>query len=448
MAPAMKPPPAAGEATVPSPPRGIGVGLTGQQRYTLFVLLLIYVLNFVDRQIVNILAEPIKRDLQISDTQLGLLTGFAFAVFYAVLGIPIARYADRPGADRVRLISLALTAWSAATAVCGLARTFPQLVLARIGVGVGEAGCSPAAISLIADSVPASRRASAFALYGLGVPIGSLIGLTAGGALNDAFGWRMAFMVAGLPGIAVAAIAFLTLNEPRRRAPRIADDRSSPIPGMWRSLAELAGSRVIVQLVIGASVIAFLSYGKAVWTAVYFIRRFDLTTTQVGLWLGLGAGLAGVAGTWAGGALAERLGRRDPRLILAAPIAGMLVAVPIYMIAYRLDDWRVGIVLLAIPTALSGMYFGPLFAVLQGLVEQRSRATVVAAVSFCQNLIGLGLGPLFFGILSDLLRTRYGDGSVQVVLVWTSVLPLIPALLFWRAARGLASHPAFAKEVS
>lgn len=409
--------------------------LTRQQRYTLFILLLIYVLNFVDRQIVNILAEPIKRDLQISDTQLGLLTGFAFALFYAVLGLPIARYADRSTTDRVRLISVALAAWSVATALCGLARTFPQLVLARIGVGVGEAGCSPAAISLIADTVPASRRASAFALYGLGVPIGSLIGLIAGGTLNDAFGWRMAFVVAGVPGVVVACIAWATLREPRRSTTAAPAAPAVKPPTMWGSLAELAGSRVITQLVVGASIIAFLGYGKAVWTAVYFMRRFDLSTSQVGIWLGLGAGLAGVVGTWAGGALAERLGRRDPRLVLAAPIVGMLVAVPIYLIAYSLDDWRIAIGLLAIPTALSGMYFGPLFAVLQGLVEARSRATVVAAVSFCQNLIGLGLGPLLFGIMSDALRSRYGVDSVQVVLLWTSVLPFIPALLFWRASR-------------
>ena len=416
--------------------------LTRQQRYTLFILLLIYVLNFVDRQIVNILAEPIKRDLQISDTQLGLLTGFAFAVFYAVLGLPIARYADRSTTDRVRLISVALAAWSIATALCGLARTFPQLVLARIGVGVGEAGCSPAAISLIADTVPATRRASAFALYGLGVPIGSLIGLIAGGTLNDAFGWRMAFVVAGVPGVIVAAIAWATLREPRRTRPAVPIVRAEKTPSMWNALSELAGSRVIVQLVVGASIIAFLGYGKAVWTAVYFMRRFDLSTSQVGIWLGLGAGIAGVAGTWAGGALAELLGRRDPRLVLAAPIVGMLAAVPIYLIAYALDDWRIAISLLAIPTALSGMYFGPLFAVLQGLVEARSRATIVAAVSFCQNLIGLGLGPLIFGILSDALRSRYGTDSVQMVLLWTSVLPLIPAWLFWRASRQLSAQPA------
>src|SRR3989344_82775 len=198
--------------SIGSPPPA---GVSAQTRTMLWVLLVGYIFNFLDRQIVNILAEPIKADLGLSDTQLGLLAGPAFAVFYALLGIPIARYADKDGTNRVRLIALALAVWSAMTAVCGLAQNFVQLLFARIGVGVGEAGCPPAAHSLISDSVPAEKRSSAIAFYGLGVPIGSLLGLIIGGIVNDLYGWGLALMVGGLAGFCPGPVVLFILREPR-----------------------------------------------------------------------------------------------------------------------------------------------------------------------------------------------------------------------------------------
>ena len=190
-------------------------GVSAQTRTMLWILLIVYIFNFLDRQIVNILAEPIKADLGLSDTQLGLLAGPAFAVFYALLGIPIARYADKDGTNRVRLIAISLAIWSAMTAVCGLAQNFVQLLLARVGVGVGEAGCTPAAHSLISDSVPVEKRSSAIAFYGLGVPIGSLLGLIIGGVVNDLYGWRIALMMVGAPGILLALVVLFVMREPR-----------------------------------------------------------------------------------------------------------------------------------------------------------------------------------------------------------------------------------------
>ena len=195
--------------------------VSAQTRTMLWVLLIVYIFNFLDRQIVNILAEPIKADLGLTDTELGLLAGPAFAVFYALLGIPIARYADKEGTNRIRLISLALAIWSAMTAVCGLAQNFVQLLFARIGVGIGEAGCTPAAHSLITDSVAPEKRSSAIAFYGMGVPIGSLLGLIIGGIVNDLYGWRIALMLVGLPGLLLALVVLFALREPRHLKPAV-----------------------------------------------------------------------------------------------------------------------------------------------------------------------------------------------------------------------------------
>jgi predicted MFS family arabinose efflux permease len=276
-------------------------------RYLLGTLLAIYCLNFLDRQIVNILAEPMKAELGLSDTALGLLAGPAFAVFYAVLGLPIARYADRPTTNRVTLISVSLAIWSAMTALCGVAQNFAQLLLARIGVGVGEAGCTPAAHSLITDSVAPDKRSTAIAFYGMGVPIGSLLGLVIGGIVNDLYGWRAALMLVGIPGIALALIVPLLMKEPRRAgmAEGVSRPSTTPMP-MGEALKEVFGSRALILLFFAASFTAFLSYGKGLWTLSFFVRSHGLSTTQVGLSMAVVLGLAGVAGTWLGGYVADR----------------------------------------------------------------------------------------------------------------------------------------------
>lgn len=404
-------------------------------RLTLWVLLIVYIFNFLDRQIVNILAEPISRDLGLSDTQIGLMTGIAFAAFYTVLGLPIARYADRPGTDRVGLISLALIIWSGMTALCGLAQNFVQLLLARIGVGIGEAGCTPAAHSLIADLAPPERRSSAMAFYALGIPIGSLLGMLVGGQLADAYGWRTAFVVVGLPGVLLAGAVMLLIRDPRRAAGRMADPAERPpraVLSNREALREILGSRAFLLLVAAGSAASFLSYGKATWTTIFFQRTHGLSAGDTGFWFGVWGGLAGILGTWAGGWLADRFGRADKRHIMTAPAIGMALAVPLAIAAYFMTDWRLALALLMIPTLFNSLYYGPTYSSAQGLVRPEARAMASAALLFAQNLIGLGLGPFFFGVLSDLLKPVAGPDSVRWVLYGAAMLGFVPAFFFWR----------------
>ena len=404
-------------------------------RQLMWVLLIVYIFNFLDRQIVNILAEEISQDLGLSDTQIGLMTGLAFALFYTFLGIPIARYVDRPHTNRAHVITVSLGAWSAMTAACGLAQNFVQLLLARIGVGVGEAGCTPAAHSLITDAVPAEKRASAMAFYGLGIPIGGLIGMVIGGVLNDLYGWRNAFLAVSIPGILFALLLPKLMRDPGRHH---AGAGAAPQTPFLAALADILGSKSFVLVLLGASFTAFLSYGKAVWVVILFQRDFGLSAGQTGLWLGVITGLAGMLGTWAGGALADTFGKRDKRHILTAPAIGMTLAAPILFAAYWVDDWRWALVLLIVPTALNYFYYGPSYALAQQLVKPSQRAVATSLVIFGQNLIGLGLGPLFFGILSDAFRPMAGADSVRWVLYGAAWLGLLPAFFFWRASKRLA----------
>ena len=412
---------------------------TAGTRTLLWTLLIVYILNFLDRQIVNILAEPISRELGLSDTQIGLMTGLAFALFYTILGIPIARYADRPHSNRVTIISVSLAAWSAMTALCGMAQNFIQLLLARIGVGVGEAGCTPAAMSLITDAVPPERRSSAIAFYGLGVPIGSLLGLVIGGVLADAYGWRFAFIAVGLPGVLLALILPVLIKDPRFAGglkPSRADS-APPVP-FFATVAEMAKSRTFVLLMGGAAFTAFLAYGKGVWAVILFQRSFGLSPGMTGLVLGITLGLAGVAGTWLGGWVADRFGKADRRWIIHGPAIGMLVAAPLLYLAYAAGTWQVALALLVVPTILNSMYYGPTYGAVQGLVRPEARATASSLMLLAQNLIGLGLGPLLFGLLSDYFRPIAGAESVRWVLYGAAWLGLIPAALFWFAGRGMA----------
>lgn len=402
-------------------------------RVTLWLLLTVYIFNFIDRQIVNILAEPIAKDLQLSDTQIGLMTGIAFALFYTVLGLPIARYADRPSTNRPRLIALALAAWSAMTAVCGVAQNFVQLLLARVGVGVGEAGCTPAAHSLIADLVPKERRASALGFYALGIPIGSVLGMIIGGQLVDALGWRHTFMIVGTPGVVVAVVVWIFLKDPRHHVR--ASDTVPPIDtNTLAALRSIFSSRAMVLLLIAASSAAFLSYGKATWATIFFQRTHGLSPGQVGLWLGLTNGLAGILGTWMSGKLADHFGATNRQHVLTAAAIGMLLLAPTAMFAYSMENWIAGMCLLMVPTFLGSLYYGPTYSSVQGLVKPQARAMASAVLLFFQNLVGLGLGPLLFGMLSDELKPSFGGESVRYVLYAASAMSLLPAYFFWRTS--------------
>lgn len=410
----------------------------------LWMLLVVYILNFLDRQIVAILAEPIKREFGLTDTQLGLLAGPAFALFYAILGIPIARYADKAGTNRVWLISISLAVWSGMTAVCGVAQNFVQLALARVGVGVGEAGCTPAAHSLIADSVPPEKRSSAIAFYGLGIPIGGLLGLIIGGIVNDLYGWRAAFMIVGTPGILLALILPKIIKDPRFSAgiakTAVGDEFAKPALTVRAAAREIFASKAYLYIFIAASFTAFLSYGKGLWTISFFIRSHGFSTTEAGIAMAVALGLSGVIGTWLGGKMADVFGVRDRRHILTMPAIGMAVAAPILFMGYWAEDWRVAVALLIVPTILNSAYYGPAYGCVQGLVRPEARAIAASLVVFGQNLIGLGLGPLLFGVLSDSLQPIAGVESVRWVLYGAAWLGLIPAFFFWRASLRLKAE--------
>jgi len=398
---------------------------------TLWILLIVYIFNFIDRQIVNILAEPIAKDLHLSDTQIGLMTGIAFALFYTVLGLPIARYADKPGTNRPRLIAAALAIWSGMTALCGLANSFTHLLLARVGVGVGEAGCTPAAHSLISDLVPKERRASALGFYALGIPVGTVLGMIIGGLLVDALGWRHAFMIVGLPGLAMALVVLLVLKDPRHSVAPVA-----PVMRMdtGAALQAIFGSKAMVLLLAAASFAAFLSYGKATWATIFFQRTYGLSPGEVGLYFGIVNGAGGILGTWMSGKIADRFGHTNRKHVLTAAAWGMLLVAPTAILGYSMADWRAALFLLFVPTFLGSLYYGPTYSSVQGLASPQSRAMASAVLLFFQNLIGLGLGPLLFGMLSDAIKPTYGEDSVRYVLYIGSLMSLIPAFFFWRCS--------------
>jgi MFS family permease len=434
------------EAATPSPV--INPVSTGYRRYALWVLLIIYTLNFLDRQVVNILAEPIKRDLGLADWQLGMMTGLAFAIFYTVLGIPIARLAETK--NRPFIIGASVAAWSAFTVLCGFTQNFWQLILMRIGVGVGEAGCTPPAHSLITDYVPKEKRASAIAFYSIGTPLGTLAGMAMGGLVADAYGWRVAFMVAGAPGILFAFVAMFTLIEPRRQLAADIAARASAQISLMAALAVLATKKTFWLVALAASIKAFIGYGHAPFTASFFFRNHGPEIAQLaagfglksagflGLALGLIGGAAGVVGAWLGGVLADKLGARDLRAYVMVPAIASLITIPIYIIAVSLGAPMHAIGLLAINALLGTLWYGPVYATAQSIVEPHMRATASAVLLLIINLIGLGLGPVAVGLLSDVLAGPGGLGEAQGVrwaLMISALLGVVAFGLFWTARK-------------
>jgi predicted MFS family arabinose efflux permease len=284
--------------------------------------------------------------------------------------------------------------------------------------------------------VPPEKRSSALAFYSLGIPIGSLLGLVIGGLLADWLGWRQAFLIVGLPGVAMALIVWFGLREPRRE--RALEGSAAPAAQvqmpMGQAIRSVLGSRAYVLLLIAGSSAAFLAYGKTTWTTIFFQRTHGMTPGEVGLWFGLINGFAGIFGTWFGGWLADKYGAKNRRHVLTAPAIGMAIATPTAFLAYVASSWQVALVLLIIPTICNSLYYGPTYSAAQGLVPIRSRAIAAAVMLFFQNLIGLGLGPLFFGMLSDLLQPEFGADSVRYVLYGAAFMGLIPAFFFWRAS--------------
>ncbi len=404
--------------------------------YVLTMLVVVYVFNFLDRQIVTILAEPIKVDLGLNDTQIGLMTGLAFALFYTVLGVPIARLADR--ANRVSIISAALVIWSGMTALCGMANNFVQMLAARIGVGVGEAGCSPPAHSLIADYYPPEQRASALSIYALGIPIGSILGLLAGGWIAEFYGWRMAFFLVGIPGIVLAVFVKLTLREPIRGmsdpSPQTGPQEQPPLV---ETIAALLRNRTMVHLAMGGALTSFVGYGLGQWLPAFFIRIHELGIAETATYFGLVLGVASAAGTVLGGTMADRLARRDVRMYAWLPAIGVLLAFPFYVAAMVSDQPYLAIAILVAPSLLNSLWLGPAFGTIQNLAPTRMRALASAMLLFILNIIGLGLGPFLVGVLSDLLAGTFGEDSLRYAILIATVAYFWAGAHFLLAARTL-----------
>jgi MFS family permease len=412
--------------------------------------MLVYVFNFVDRQIVNILAEMIKRDLRLSDGEIGLMTGTAFALFYSLLGLPIARLADR--SDRPKVIAAAVALWSAFTVLCGFAGSFSTLLLARIGVGTGEAGGVPPSHSLITEFTPRQERAKAIAIYQMGLPLGTLVGFALGGLVADRFGWRAGFFIAGAPGLVFAVIALLVLREPRRRP---IEARPTALPPLGATIRTLLGKITYRWMLVGAAAQSIVGYGIAVFVAPFFLRNHLASLTSLGtaaglgptgflgLCLGLVAGLGGAIGTFLGGFAADRLAReKGVRAYAAVPAIGVLICIPAYLAAFLIPNVEIALAMLMIGSAASASWYGPVHGANQGLVSSDMRSTISAVTMMAINLFGLGLGPPLVGFLSDRFHrgAALGEGpALEAALLCSIAISLLTVFAFWRARRTIVA---------
>jgi MFS family permease len=403
-------------------PAGRGPAFSGAYKtLVLGFLLAAYTFNFIDRTIIATIGQAIKVDLKITDTQLGLLGGLSFAVLYTLLGLPIARLAERW--NRVSIISLALVVWSGFTVACGLAGNFLSLLAMRVGVGVGEAGCSPPSHSLISDYFEPKRRASALSIYAFGIPLGAMIGAVAGGWLAKSYGWRIAFMVVGAPGLILALLLKLLVKEPPRGhadpARRVSDEPGRAAQGpfgrlMLHEVKELGSVTIslfshwpVANMILGLTMASFAGYGVGQFYAAYFIRAFGLDYATVGLVFGLIGGFSSGVGTLAGGFISDWASRHNARWYALTPAIGLTIAAPIYVLAYRAPDWRIAALILLIPGIFHYTYLGPTFGIVQNVVETRRRATASAVMLLFVNIIALGGGPLFTGWMIDRLAQFY-----------------------------------------
>ncbi|HCL72377.1 MAG: MFS transporter [Gammaproteobacteria bacterium] len=412
---------------------------TARRNYVLVVLTLVYTFNFIDRQLLSILQEAIKLDLSLSDAQLGLLTGFAFAMFYVTAGIPIARLADR--SNRRNIVAVSVGLWSFMTAISGFVQNYLQLLLARVGVGVGEAGGSPPSHSIVSDIFPKKQRASALAFYSTGVNLGILFGFLFGGWLNEFFGWRVAFMVVGVPGIMLAILVRTTVREPVRGLVenKQASDKQVPFKDVITLLWQRKTFR---HMALACGLNAFAGYGTVNWLASFFIRTHEMSTGELGTWLALSTGLFGAIGVLIGGILGDKLGGRDKRWYTWIPGLATIMVVPFMIIVLLTDNQYVALVCVFIPGTLQNVYLGNSIATTHNLVGLRWRSTASAILFFILNVIGLGMGPFAVGLLSDFLAPTLGAESLRY-----SMLALLPTVMIWSSIHFYLASRTMLKEL-
>lgn len=393
--------------------------------------------NCMDRTIVAVLGEPLKNDLSLTNAQLGLLGGLAFALLYSILGLPIARLAERH--RRTLILSVCIAFWSGMTMLCAVASGFLFLALCRMGVGIGEAGCSPTAHSLISDYYDDRRRASALAVYSAGCSAGQILIAIAGSWVAQEFGWRMAFLLAGLPGLILALLITFSLREP----PRGASDGRLLLHAQPNSESTLAAlllrllrAPTIRHAITGAVIATMAGYGTHQFTAPFFIRMYDVSFSQAGLAFGLTVGLASALGLLSGGMLADRAGQRDRRWYPGIPALGVALSCPLYILGFLQDDWVAAVVLLVLPGILHFTYLAPTIAMLHNFVRANERASASALLLLLVSALGLGLGPWLAGVAIDYYIGQLGStalGTRQGLIV-TAMLYLWAAVHYGRAA--------------
>jgi MFS family permease len=397
--------------------------------YALGVLTFINIFGYMDRIALSILMQSIKTDLHLSDEQLGLLTGLAFVLFYAVLGVPLARLADR--SSRVRLISACLALWSAMTALSGMARNYPQLFLARMGVGVGEAGCVPPAHSLIGDYFPRAKRALGISLFNAGAAVGVAGGMYLIGTMGERFGWRASLQIVGLMGVPLALITFFTLREP----PRSKADQEAAKEKSSQSILTLIRRPAFRNLAIAFSLGQVCTHGVSQWAPTFLIRSFGMTMAEVGAGIGAMTAAGGTFGVVIGGILAARMLPRDARWELWIPAIALAACIPPSLIMVLSPYAWLVLAMKGMIALFSAIASGVAIAAVQSFAEPYRRATAVSLVLFLASLLGGGLGPYLIGKVSDLLYPTFGTESLRYALVVASTMLAWAVFHYWRAAR-------------
>ncbi len=425
--------PSAKDLSQENPPQGKPLKLTNPT-VLIAVLFFVNIINYMDRMILSVLLVPIKSEFELTDTQVGLVTGFAFAIFYGAAGLVVARLADRM--DRVKLIAAALGFWSLMTAATGMAQGFFQLLLARIGVGTGEAGAVPSSFALISDYFPLERRAAPMAIFSAGATVGTIVGMAAGGFIASLWGWRVAFYVAAIPGLVLVPVVLWLLRD----APRgYSDQHLKPSADMVRGgLAALIQDAVYLRFAIGASLFSLVLFGISTWMPAYLVRKFDLGLDSVGLYLALGVGLGGGIGMVIGGFLANYLSRMDIRWLCWLPCLASFSSLPFYYGAVYADAVPILIGCLFMATVVGGLSYGSVATASLAVVDAGLRARAAALATAFGSLIGIGGGPLLVGVISDLARPKIGDvGGLQLGLTICVSGMGVAAILFWGAVNGL-----------
>lgn len=408
---------------------------TSYKYYVLAMLTLVYTFNFVDRQILSVLQEPMKAELGLNDTQLGLLQGLTFALFYVTLGIPIARWADV--GNRRNIVAMALGLWSFMTSITGLAQNFIQLLLIRIGVGVGEAGGSPPSHSIISDLFKPSERGRALAIYSSGITFGVFLAYVFGGWVSDSFGWRSVFIALGIPGIVLAFIVWLSIKEPKRGLYEQQASIDAP-PPMMDVVHLLFSRKSFLHLAFGAALVAFVGYGVAAFLVSFFVRSHGISVSnlsEITLPLGIIIGVGGLIGNFGGGYFSDKLGEKDKRWYLWVPAIATVFSVPFAYATFLIDNTTVAVALYIVPLALSYAFLGPNLAIAHALVSPRMRALTSAIFLFITNLVGLGLGPTVVGILSDTLSANYGMESLRYAILICLIVYFWAAFHFYLSAK-------------